>query len=224
MLEIANKNNLDLGVYAVSCVPHKPICRKNNVSGYPRVKVFLDGETEGIDIPHSNVHPFLVLKAIGVNGADHLEEMQEDEYEGPAGTKSDSAAALLGSGSAFWIPRTKAEIYDDAYLSFDFAMRQSIFVGQGGLSKKGKRAFVNWIGLLEEVLPPTWRLQSMVAEINKNIKSVMRGEDKLLEIVNKYPPRKKTWSKSCSRGQPGMGYTCGLWQLFHIMTSKYNIK
>jgi hypothetical protein len=29
---------------------------------------------------------------------------------------------------------------------------------------------------------------------------------------------KEGWSPSCVKGNPAMGYTCGLWQLFHIVT------
>jgi hypothetical protein len=59
-----------------------------------------------------------------------------------------------------------------------------------------------------------------VAEIAENIEDALQSEEKLLAIVDNYPPRKKKWSKSCTRGKGHMGYTCGLWQLFHIMTSK----
>jgi len=77
---------------------------------------------------------------------------------------------------------------------------------------------------LEEVLPPTWRLHSMIADIYQNMEAALESEEKLLEIVDKYPPPRKVWSESCSRGDKLMGYTCGLWQLFHIMTRKFSLK
>jgi hypothetical protein len=58
----------------------------------------------------------------------------------------------------------------------------------------------------------------MVSDILDNVPSVLESEDALVAIVDKYPPKKSMWSHSCTRGDPSMGYTCGLWELFHIMT------
>lgn len=229
MMEIAEQSGMDLKVYAVSCVPHRYICKKNDVHNYPRVKLFLDGATEGIEIPHKNVHPFEVLKRIGTETIGKEAEglaitdgtWEEDEEE--EGVVPDSAAALLAPDGSFWIPRTKKEIYNDAYLSFDFAMRNAIFAQKDPLSEEAKDAFYDFVGLLAEILPPTWRLQWMISEIVENEATVLENEENLFKILDKYPPKKKKWSKSCTRGKGSMGYTCGLWQLFHIMTSKSSI-
>jgi hypothetical protein len=144
---------------------------------------------------------------------------EEEENENVAGDTYGWHSG--GSSSPFWIPRTKKEIYQDAYLSFDFAMRNAIFVGNDPMTNATQEAFFDFLSMLADVLPPTWQLQWMVEDIVENMDTVLQSEEKLLEIVDKYPPRKKKWSQSCTRGKGGMGYTCGLWQLFHIMTSKY---
>jgi hypothetical protein len=226
MVEIAEQSGMNLKVYAVSCVPHRDICKKNDVHNYPRVKLFLDGSQEGIEIPHKNVHPFEVLKRIGTDKmAKDMAGLpitdgtwgKDDDVEE---TIPDSAAALLASDGSFWIPRTKQEIYHDAYLSFDFAMRNGIFTQTDPLSDEAKEAFFDFVSLLAEVLPPTWRLQWMISEIVEQQETVLDSEESLFQILDKYPPQKKKWSKACTRGKGSMGYTCGLWQLFHIMTSE----
>ena len=32
----------------------------------------------------------------------------------------------------------------------------------------------------------------------------------------------ENWSPACSKGVPGMGYTCGLWELFHIIVVSFS--
>ncbi|KAG7355038.1 Erv1 / Alr family protein [Nitzschia inconspicua] len=225
MLEIAEQSGLNLKVYAVSCVPHRYICKKNDVHNYPRVKLFLDGSKEGIEIPHNNVHPFEVLKRIGAEsmakGAEGLaitDGAWEEEEKDGEDTTQDSVAPLVAPDGSFWIPRTKKEIYNDAYLSFDFAMRNAIFAQKDPLTEEAKEAFFDFVYVLAEVLPPTWQLQWMVAEILEHADTVLDSEENLFKILDKYPPKKKKWSKACTRGKGAMGYTCGLWQLFHIMT------
>ncbi|KAL3915365.1 MAG: hypothetical protein SGILL_005692, partial [Bacillariaceae sp.] len=223
MMEIAEQSGLNLKVYAISCVPHKTICRSQGVKNYPRVKVYKAGSQEPIAIDKTKVHPFEILKKLGAEAmaiSDVEEEdwnKEEDEDE-ETHQHADSAAALLGAGESFWIPRTKKEIYHDAFLSFDFTMRNNIFTSKDPLSEDAKEALSDFISILAEVLPPTWRLQWLVSELADNIEDALESEEKLLAIVDKHPPKKKKWSKSCSRGQGHMGYTCGLWQLFHIMT------
>jgi hypothetical protein len=219
MLEIAKQYNLDVGVYAVSCVPHKKACRANDIHGYPKIKLFLPGEMEGELIEHSALHPFEVLKRLGKDTSLAAKLTPKDEDESEV-SKEVESLLFSGSDSSFWIPKAKADIYNDAYLSFDFAMRHSVYVGKGPLSEEAKLAMTDWLEMLQDVLPPTWRLQPMVAEIFQKVEGALVTEEFLLEIVNRYPPPTRVWSKSCSRGEAGMGYTCGLWQLFHITMCK----
>jgi hypothetical protein len=228
MLEIAEQSGMNLKVYAVSCVPHRYICKKNDVHNYPRVKLFLDGSKEGIEIPHKSVHPFEILKRIGTEnmakdaaGLAILEGAWEEQDEDMEDSILDSATTAISSpDGSFWIPRSKKEIYHDAYLSFDFAMRNGIFTQADPLSNEAKEAFFDFVALLAEVLPPTWQLQWMISEIVDQEETVLESEENLFKILDKYPPKKKKWSQACTRGKGSMGYTCGLWQLFHIMTSE----
>lgn len=216
---------MKLDVYAISCVPHRELCRDQDIHGYPKVFLFAGEngkETEGVEIAHGDLHPFYVLQKIsektGINGSAALDkiEVKEDHYHYEEKNE-------VGNDS-FWIHRTKYDIYCDVYLSFHFAMQHGIFVGRDLPNEEKKEAFENWIGLLDQVLPPVfdWApLHALVSDIGENIETVLDSEANLLEIVDRHPPPRKKWSQSCSRGDPMMGYTCGLWQLFHIATRTF---
>ncbi len=234
MKGIAERANIKFDVYAVSCVPHKPLCRAKDIHGYPRIFLFLgnDGKDEkGIEIDGPDLHAFDIMRmiseksgtdtsaAVAMIGA--MEEEASDNLE---------HAVLTGGNednNAFWIHKTKRQTYNDIHLSFEFAMKHGIFVGKDPPNEKARDAFGNWMELLNHALPPTWPLQGMITEIFKNMTSdkntttVMDAEENLIEIVDKYPAPRKTWSRSCPRDDPLNGYTCGLWQLFHTAASTY---
>jgi hypothetical protein len=230
MKEIAKSSNINLDIYAVSCVPHKPLCIDQDIKGYPRVRLFLEangGEDRGIDLhPINDLHPFFVLQKIsektGIDASAALVGFEEDEEQRIHDKNNELSASGPGDDS-FWIHRTKYDIYCDAFLSFYFAMEHSIFVGRDPPTPEAKQAFEVWINILSEVLPPSWPLRKVIAEIADNIETALDSEANLMSIMDHYPPPRKKWSRSCSRGDPSMGYTCGLWQLFHIATSTFKL-
>jgi len=234
MKMIAERNKLDLEVYAVSCVPHSALCQDQDIHGYPRIKLFVgngDKEEEGIEFKAADLHPFFVLQVIAENApkddnnndlSHALEEGGDDTIHAPESKPKLGNGHGNGHGdsssSPFWLDRTRHDIYNDAYLSFYFAMQHGIFVGRDPPSEEAKRAFRNWINMLNQVLPPAWPLQALLADLAEHLDTALESEENLLEIVEDHPPPKQTWSRSCSRGEPSMGYTCGLWELFHTAT------
>jgi hypothetical protein len=204
--------------FAVSCVPHKHLCKDQNITGYPKVKLFLTGSTDGTLVSYYEIHPFDIMRMIGVQTTALDEELMK--------TTTKDTTAQIRSGrqeesiqeEQFFIQRTKKDIYNDAYLSFDFSMRNGIFTSEGPLTNSSKQVFSEWAHLLQSFLPPMWSLQTMIGDIIDNMDHVVQSEANLLEIVDKYPPKKKSWSHSCSRGDSFSGYTCGLWELFHIVS------
>ena len=226
MKEIAEENKIQLDVYAISCVPHKKLCGAQDAKRYPTIIVYVGDEA--IEIAHGDLPHFFLPQIIAEKPGNDISLafatlMGEDEKEYGNEEKNDSKAPILDN-SSFWLHRTKHDIYNDVYLSFHFAMQHGIFVGRDPPNEEAKLAFENWIHLLNQALPPNyWRLQAMISDIADNIETVLESEDNLLEIVDRYPPPRNTWSQSCSRGDDSstMGYTCGLWQLFHIATRTY---
>ena len=208
-------------MFAVSCVPWRPVCVDFAVDAYPKLFLFKDGSKEGREINQNDVHPFKILPLLGIHLDDLTLSQQEEAKQVESAAKTftkESKESDANNPKQFWLPRTKQDIYNDAHVSFDFAMRNSIFLENKPLTKKSAKAFALWIEQLVSAVPPTWALKSCFAEIFQSIDKVVQSEKALLEIVDKYPPKKRRWSRSCTRGDKYAGYTCGLWELFHIMS------
>lgn len=116
------------------------------------------------------------------------------------------------------VRRSKADVFNDAHLSFHFALRNSIYMSTGPLSNKTRDAFKDWLGLLQQSMPPTWEIQNLILALLEDFPNIVQSEENLLNVVNRFPPPRNKWSEACTKGVKGMGYTCGLWELFHIMT------
>lgn len=114
--------------------------------------------------------------------------------------------------------RSKVDVFNDAFLSFHFALRNSIYMSAGPLSNKTRDAFSDWLALLQQAMPPTWEIQNLLDALVKDFDNIVKSEDNLLKVVDRFPPPTDKWSESCTKGVKGMGFTCGLWELFHIMT------
>lgn len=237
-----------LRVYAISCVAHKAICRDQGVKGYPSLKVFPAYSLNATAEPsYFRLHPFSVLGSMGINFDvdNHAQFAVAD-----TSMTADSTAVTSHTHSSFlrrnWFGsltsttdgtlrerqthvadldstrRTKQNVFDDAYRSFDFAIRTAVFMTNGPLEHNATRdALHDWLSLLQKATPPTWStLQKPVRALLGNFDEIVRGEDHLLAVYEKVasPPASHQWSDDCSHGQKGAGYTCGLWQLFHIVT------
>jgi len=255
------------GIYAVSCVPWKDVCQEFNLEGYPVIMLFEGNATNGTVISQPKVHPFLLLEKLGID----LTEVDITMFEGKE--EEDTTSLSIHNPNEdddekkleqqYFQKRTKKEIFQDAQLSFDFALRNAIFSGtnKANLLLPGTTvvavvngttvyntpdttkadAFKDWILLLRDALPPTWIVKALVGDLAASIDHIcyglpvptnatnfthapghntVGGEQKLFQILNqpKYHPKKHGWSPACTRGEAYAGYTCGLWELFHIMT------
>jgi thiol-disulfide isomerase/thioredoxin len=211
--QIVNASNGDVNVkfFAVSCTVHKEVCRDFRVNGYPKVKVFRAGESVPIaDVYPKTPHAFELLTLLDVH---NVEQMNF----GDDSSSLTSKALSLVTGRKMDYHRTKRQTFNDAYLSFDFSMR-NVFTTVGPLQKDSKTALKNWLELLGKTMPHVWEIQRVVNAILDDFNNATSHEDKLLEILDQFPRPASEWSRSCTKGQSGMGYTCGLWELFHIMS------
>ena len=115
--------------------------------------------------------------------------------------------------------RSRDELRNDVHLSFDYAMRQGVFVSNDPLSEEKAEILFDWFLLLQKALPPTWTaLHAVIKELIDNFLYVKRSEEYMLLILEENPPQNTVWSMACSHGEPDVGYTCGLWELFHVVT------
>mmetsp|Transcript_14564 Transcript_14564/g.22772 ORF Transcript_14564/g.22772 Transcript_14564/m.22772 type:complete len:411 (+) Transcript_14564:339-1571(+) len=122
---------------------------------------------------------------------------------------------------------TKTQIYNDATVSFDFAMKNSIFTKSESLNHNETKVFHKWLDLLDKSLPPPMAsLQKTVQTLVQHKHEIVESEHTLISYLHNKTQVKDedssySWSTVCSPpakdGAAG-GYTCGLWQLFHILS------
>jgi len=185
-------------------------CRVTYLIFYPTVPAGARGVNQSIEAHYWDLHPFSILNDLGIE----LGEMKLDSLtESRASTQLEQATA---TDSYF---RTKQNIFDDAFLSFDFSMRNGIFTSNKPLSNTTQDALWDWLDLLSRALPPSWTIHKTVKGLLNNFDNITKSEESLVSVMDGFPhPTTKSWSDSCTKGKKGMGYTCGLWELFHIIS------
>lgn len=210
---LAVRAQVTVDVHAVSCTAHREICNAQDVHSYPTIKIFPAGSINGTIVKVSQVHPFHVLDKLGIK-LDMLTPKEKREFSKTSTKKKPGSY----SKTKVALARSKEQVYADATRSFDFALRQSVFMAKGPLEEKRKDIFLLWLDLLHNALPPSGTIQHQIDAILENEKEAMKSEENLLALVDPFRPENKEWSQACTHGEKGMGYTCGLWELFHIMT------
>lgn len=229
MKESIKPYGIALDFYAVSCTANKNVCKKQDIHGYPTLKIFPAGKINGTKANYYDLHPFQVLREIGiqVEKVDLSEEESDNQAEGEKvkrhlttskasdnNKKDEQFRPALSEASK----RTKADIYGDAYRSFHFAMKTGIYMANGPLDEKLVPILKGWLELLESTLPPTWSIQNLIRKLLGEFEEICKGEDEMVAVLDQFPPDSKEWTSFCTHGEEAMGYTCGLWELFHIMT------
>jgi hypothetical protein len=165
---------------------------------------------ESIEMYYWQLHPFSLLNTLGIQ----VDEMRLSEIV----EENDKSVRIKRKAVDGEFERTKENVFDDAYLSFDFNLRHGIlFTNSEPLSNSTKAALHDWLELLQKSLPPVWKIHKVINAVLGDFETATRDEEQLFRILDQFPAPTQKWSKSCTKGMPGMGYTCGLWELFHIM-------
>jgi hypothetical protein len=189
-----------------------------------------------MDLTHSKVKPIPVLRALGIDTEGMVDDDPEDDYdetEQQAPTFQESSSLwryifnmkdITGGSSTTGSPHrvSRRDLQHDIELSFVFAIRNDIYMNSGELSEAKRKTLFNWFNLLQKTLPRSWDdFHTLLEQLLRNFQFVSKKEAYLLHIIEKYPLRisnSTEWSLSCSHGEEGRGFTCGLWELLHIVT------
>lgn len=219
MQEITSEYNLPpIQFHAVSCTVHKKVCKSMKVHGYPKIKLFAKGAFQNAtaEIPYWKLHPFDVLSALRMDiGGQHAlpdKNLMESDSHLRTATTDDSSTSVY---------RTKRNIYDDSYRSLDFTLRNGVFVQDDGpLSNSTRDALRDMLELLQKTTPVVWDGHRVLRTVLEHFDTIVKSEDALVDLLDRpgSPQPPKHWSASCTKGVTGMGYTCGLWELFHMMS------
>ena len=226
MNEVAQDEGIPpIEFHSVSCQPHHKLCKTFGFNSFPQLKLFGPNATNVThDLKLNQIHPWNILRLLGLHG-DHL-NLGDENDEG----KEHSVTDLSLRSLKVWMQpapevnekvdykRTKQQIFDDAFLSVDFILRNGIFSSDGPLPEIQKQAFQSMLLLMQKSLPQAWEVQRIVEALLSKFDEVASSEEKMIEVLDKFDSPVEEWSPGCSKGQEGMGYTCGLWTFFHIVT------
>jgi hypothetical protein len=209
--------DVSITFHSISCVPNKPLCRKQNVPGYPMVQLLKPGESIGEILKHNEAKPVAMLQALGINVDGMVEEDNENDDE--------PTIADPSGGQVITYHRTRDDLRNDIHLSFDFAMRNNVYTRDTPLTEEEKRSLKDYLYLMKRTLPSSWsHLHSLLENLIRNYRYASKKEPYLVQILDKYPPQNYNadgdpeWSLSCSKGEVGRGFTCGLWETFHTIS------
>lgn len=86
------------------------------------------------------------------------------------------------------------------------------------LPRPRQAVLLRWLKLLQNTMPVAWKIQPVLEALLEKFETIVKGEEHLLAVLDRFPRPEPKWSPSCTKDEPGMGYTCGLWELFHIMS------
>jgi len=204
----------DVKFYAVSCVAHPALCKSQGVKSYPTVKIFHEGSYEPAGTGSARTDVKAILKDLGFDADSESSSSHGDGSSNASSDKKEHARIT---------PFATHEVHDawwDASLSFEFALSNSIYMENGPLPAPKRDAFHAWLTLLQQTLPPQMgRTHNILNALLDNFSEVCGGQSKLNHIVRKNVPSSHEYHwRTCTYGDNEMGYTCGLWQLFHVMS------
>ena len=155
--------------HAVSCVAHNKICKAQSIDGYPTVKLFKEGSyiSEKHEI-FSLLNTKTILTTLGFDSEakqtsfDKINSIHVDpQSERKGGKKTIRGESQnkpeLETNIARLVPFHSHEVVDawhDAATSFEFSLKYNIYMTNGKMSKKEQNAFLDWLELLADTLPP----------------------------------------------------------------------
>lgn len=132
--------------------------------------------------------------------------------------------------NGYFMHRSKQQVFRDAHLSFMFLMKTAIYTTSSGpLEDEKKNVLRDFLKVLQYTMPPASSLQPVLNDLLEDFGELVakspEGIEEVLARHSKLPSPQQVghneddenhWSPACT--QHGTGFTCGLWQLFHIMT------
>lgn len=203
--------------FAVSCVPHAMICRDHGIHGYPSVVFYPPNSLNGTKLQYMDLHPQEIFQMAGQS---RIVKAGKEHRGIPAARSSGRKDEVLDNlpQKPYFMHRTKSEVFHDAHLSFDFAMKMAVFTQSGPLPEKPRKALREFLITMKKTIPLNSSMQPVVRDLLSNFESIVTSVASLNQIMAKHPPPNPINKWSPASLQHGSGYTAGMWILFHIMS------
>jgi len=202
-----------LTFHAVPCPIHGQICKDQNVKGYPTVKFFPAGSDKGVDLKHNIDARSILMDYLDVDDNEVASKLAADKgkvrdaryyYKGKTATKQKTLHYSSDNS-----------VFGDAALSFAYGLKSSATIP---FDASRSKVLLRWLDLVIKSVPLE------MSNVKDHVKILMTVDiDKTFQseanLLQYLPDMSQVgWSRNCAKGVSGSGYTCGLWELFHIIT------
>ena len=149
---MSTKLHVLVETFAVSCVPHRKICRENKIQGYPTIVFYPPNSINGTKVKYWDIHPHEIFNELmGVSATDLGDKVEDiDSSSSISDHKHDNNNLKQ---NPYFLSRSRHETFHDAHLSFDFAMKTAIYVSTGPLPEKPKATLKKFLGLMRKTVP-----------------------------------------------------------------------
>ena len=97
-------------MYAVSCAPHRDLCRDLQIDQYPYFRIYRPQDcsnkslchTDGMDIPHSQINPTIILQQMGISSSSSSSSSIPQQPPTHVKNKMNLEEGMLHSFSRVW--------------------------------------------------------------------------------------------------------------------------
>lgn len=198
--------------HAVSCVAHRAICKAQHVNSYPQIKFFKEGSYEATK-GGVNSDASTILKELGFEGgSDRMLRKVDKKSDIPS---KHTESKKDNNGIARVVPFRDHDVHDswwDASVSFEFALKNAIYMENGSLPSEKQTAFRDWLELLSNSLPAQMgRTHNIITALLENFSKAVEGQSELDALVRDSVPSEVEWAwRTCTYGDNKMGYTCAV--------------
>lgn len=221
----AEANGEFVMIYAVSCRPNQQLCLDQKVDGFPAARVLAKDSLIGYDLSYKELTFANVFEKL-----DFKFQVKQDENAwtiNAGGTNEPSRKAFLPQISLGYLryetssistTQRRRSLMNDIHLSLDFVLRFTLFTEKKALDSARKRHLNKFLKLLIRTLPEKWELQELLDDLLKNFNYATDSPSYMSLVLDRHQPQQNNWSQSCSKGEDGKGFSCGLWKLFHALS------
>ena len=215
--------NPEMKFYAISCTANRNLCKTMDIHGYPTVILLKANSTTPTKLNVRDLidGPSAIWKEINKSDDERKRFADNIQYftgKREKNEKENGDKVVLNKGLSNKQPQKPKHVKIDASNSFYFNLRNEIHKSLKSLDDGQSTALYEWLNLISSTIPVDWNILKTNDELIRNIDEISQDENFLINIVNKYQTGDISWSKSCGGNESGSGYTCGLWELFHVIS------
>lgn len=188
------------------------------MKSYPTLKAFKKGSATGEILKRDRKSDKLTINAVAEAFGIAFEAPENGTEQNLKATNDNKVQNVAVSYESE--VKSKEDTFADALRSFVYSLQSGVYVENGPLKDQRLIALFQWLELLQISLPVEWKsVHYLLDDLRSNFSYVSQGNGELLKVLDRHKHIDAgSWSRNCKKGKEGMGYTCGLWELFHVFS------